>query len=173
MRISEKEKNYIAWQNRSFRFYISSRLLHFNDLVGPSVFCAQQSLELLLKATLTYWNKSFKPEIAGHKFAKMLRTLQNKVKNAKNVTIPSYFYSDKRYQTVSRYPTKGKGILKPATFLEDLDKNFKELVTLVPFQFNSELIHALDGSDKNRLKILRRKNKEIRSLRKFLKINSS
>ena len=147
MRVNER--NYIIWQNRSFRFYLASRLLHFNKLIGPCVFCGQQSLELLLKATLIYCDKSFQPKEAGHKIEKMLRTLKNKVK-AEHIKIPNYFYSEQRYQSIHRYPKERKLILKPARFLEDLDKWFKDLIILVPFQFNSELINMFKGDKKEK-----------------------
>ena len=167
---AEKEKKYIIWQNSAYRFYIASRLLYFKDLVGPTVFCGQQALELLLKATLVYWDKSFQPEAAGHKFTKMIRALKNKAK-INNIEIPQYFYLDQKYQSVSRYPQGGKGILMPASYLDDLDKSFKELIILVPFQFNSELINTLQDNQHGNtyLNTLRRNNNQIRVLREFLK----
>lgn len=168
--VSETQKNYIAWQNRAFRFYIGARLLMLNEQSAPAAFCGLQSIESLMKATLVYWDKSFKPEAAGHKMKGMIRTIRNKAKDAKNFDVPGYFYFDKRYQSVTRYPKNGKGVLIPASFLSDLDQAFSSLVKLVPFQFNSELIRALSGKNKRNLIILRKHNKEIRGLRKTMNI---
>jgi HEPN domain-containing protein len=171
MRFKQNEYDYISWQNHAFHFYLGSRLLCFNGHIGPATFCAQQAIESMLKATLIYWDKSFEPEAAGHKFAKMLRTLRNKVKGSEEVQISSYFYWDQRYQTRSRYPSKGKGVLMPSTFLDDLDQCFYNLLILVPFQFNSELVNTLSSDSakhKKKLNTLRRSNKQVRRLRKYL-----
>lgn len=163
-----RERHYIIWQNRAFRFYLGSRLLYLNELRSPAAFCAQQALELLVKATLVYWDKSFSPKEAGHGTAGMLRTLKNKVKGADSFQMPMYFFHERRYQSVSRYPSGGKGLGIPAQFLEDLDRTFSELVTLVPFQFNSELIRAVSGRDKAKQRILEQKNEMMSELRQFL-----
>jgi len=171
MRFKQNEYDYIRWQNRAFHFYLASRLLYFNEHVGPATFCAQQALELMLKATLVYWDKSFQPEVAGHKFVKMERSLKNKVKGSEKLEIPSYFYSDQRYQSVSRYPSKGKGVLMPHTFLDDLDQCFCDLLVLVPFQFNSVLVNTLSSTSaqyRKKLNTLRRKNQQMRKIRKYL-----
>lgn len=171
MRFKQNEYDYIRWQNRAFHFYLASRLLYFNEHVGPVAFCAQQALELMLKATLVYWDKSFQPEVAGHKFAKMQRILNNKARCPEKVEMPAYFYFDHRYQSVSRYPSGGKGVLMPNTFIDDLDQSFCDLLVLVPFQFNSELVNTLSSTSarhRRKLKTLQRKNKQMREIRKYL-----
>ena len=170
--VSEVEIEYVVWQNRAFRFYLASRLLYQNEQYSPSAFCAIQSLESLMKATLVYWDKSFDPEATNHKIAGMVQSIRNKVKEGKTFSCPEYFYLEKRFQSVTRYPAKGKGVLLPASFLVDLDSVFSSLVCLVPFQFNTNLKHALSGKVRRDLNILRRNNHQIRQLRKFLKVNT-
>jgi len=122
--ISDTERKYIIWQNKAFRFYLAARLLYQNDLYSPAAFCAVQAIESLLKATLVYWDKNFVPEAAGHKIASMIRSIKNKVKGGKNFYCPEYFYKEKRFQVITRYPATGKGVLVPESFLRDLDKVF-------------------------------------------------
>jgi len=166
--MEDNELNYIAWQNRALRFYLGARLLSLNEQHSPAAFCSTQALESLIKATLVYWDKSFDPEAAGHKMKGMIKTIRNKVKNAKDFECPEYFYLDKRYQSVTRYPVNGKGVGIPASLLDDLDLIFYNLVKLVPFQFNSELKRALSGKNRKNLNILRRKNMQVKNLRKYL-----
>jgi HEPN domain-containing protein len=168
--MENNERNYIIWQNRAFRFYLGARLLLVNEQHSPVAFCCTQALESLMKATLVYWDKSFKPEEAGHKMKTMINTIRNKARDAKGFECPEYFYLEKRYQSVSRYPTSGKGLGIPASLLDDLDTVFWKLVQLVPFQFNSELKKALSGKNKRKLTILRRKNLQMNNLRKYLHV---
>lgn len=168
MQIQEKELQYIIWQNRSVRFYLAARLLYLYEQFSVAAFCSNQALESLVKGTLVYWDTSFKPEDANHRMKAMLNTVQNKVQDGSTFEIPSYFYTEKRYQSVSRYPSNGKGLGIPASFLDDIDTAFLNLVCLVPYQFNSELVHILGGSRNKDLNILRRKNKSIRKLRDVL-----
>ena len=135
---------------------------------GPAAFCAQQCLELLLKATLIYWDKSFDPKKAGHKYEPMLDAIENKVPNGRQVQIQPYFFAGGRYQSASRYPGKDFGILIPVEFLDDLDSAFHDLLKLVPFHFNSILVNTLASQKKPDLHILTRSNRNIRSVRKFL-----
>ena len=130
MKIKEHELNYVKWQNHAFHFYIASRLLCLNDHTAPAAFCAQQTIELMLKATLLFHDKSFKPEAFNHRFNKMINAMKNKVIGSSNLKIPEYFYWDKRYQSVSRYPSKGKGLLLPSNMLDDLDECFYNLLVL-------------------------------------------
>lgn len=172
MKAKKHEFNYIKWQNHAFHFYLASRLLGLNDHTAPAAFCAQQTIELMLKATLIYHDKSFKPEAVKHRFNKMINTMKNKVKGSENIEIPEYFYYDKRYQSVSRYPAEGKGLLLPGNMVEDLDECFYMLLVLVPFQFNSLLVNTLSPSNdrlKKKLNTLRRYNRQMRNIRKFLK----
>ena len=126
----------------------------------------------MLKATLVYHDKSFQPEALKHSFTKLINAMTNKVKGSKNVKIPEYFYYDKRYQSVSRYPSKGKGLLLPSNMLDDLDECFYNLLVLVPFQFNTLLVNTLSPADtrqKKKLNTLRRYNRQMANIRKYLK----
>jgi len=167
--IQEHEREYIRWQNRALRFYLGARLCFLYDLCSAAAFCAQQSLESLLKGTLVYWDQSCDPKLANHKSAKMLRTLRNKAKGATGQEIPEYFYAAGRYQTASRYPTSAPGIAIPKTFLADLDKAFSDLVQLVPFQFNSELWRLLASEDSRERRVLTDSNHQVGELARFLK----
>jgi len=168
MRFKDCEIAYVAWQNRATRFYVGARLLHTHEMFAPAAYCASQSIELLLKATLVFWDKSFQPEVAGHGMAKLVRTVRNKARDAKALAVPDYFFFEKRYQSVSRYPTGSKGLAIPASFIEDLDSVFAFLVALVPFQFNTELSRILSGKDKKSLAALRKGNAQLRVLRSTL-----
>lgn len=106
--------------------------------------------------------------MARHKFGKLLRTLKNKVPNATGREVPEYFYFEQRYQSTSRYPTEAGGIGIPVTFLDDLDAAFCDLVVLVPFQFNSDLIHLLAAPDSTERRVLTRRNGRSRRLQRFL-----
>ena len=164
--MKDNEQQYIIWQNHAFSYYIAARLLNMKQIYGPAAFCGHQAIETILKATLIYWDLSFSPSVAGHKIAKMINAMKNKVPNGKTADIPEYFFADQRYLSVSRYPARGKGVGIPGTFIIDLDDVFVRLVTLVPFQFNSKLIHVLQGDDLAHLNILRKSNKSMRLLRK-------
>jgi HEPN domain-containing protein len=171
--ITEHERIYIVWQNRAFRFYLAARLLLQREQEAPAAFCAVQAIELLLKATLVYWDKSFDLEAARHRVVRMVRSVRNKVPGAKEFDLPQYFHFEQRYYSASRYPSNGKGILVPASILSDLDLAFSQLAEFVPFQFNSELSRALSGRHKPDLAILRRGNSSIQRLRKHLRIKST
>lgn len=162
----------MTWQNRAYRFYLGARLLHRHGLSAPAAHAAIQSLELLLKATLVYWDKSFQPEAAGHAIAKLVRSVRNKVPTAKEFDVPQYFFHEQRYHNVSRYPSGSKGLLIPASFITDLDATFAHLVVLVPFQHNTELKKALAGRDAKALAVLRLGNNEIRRIRKVLGVKA-
>ena len=168
--MEDNELNYIIWQNRAFRFYLGARLLSLNEQHSPAAFCSSQALESLMKATLVYWDKSFNPEATGHKMTGMIKTIRNKTNNGKHFDCPEYFYSNKRFQSVTRYPANGKGVGIPGTLLNDLDLVFCNLVKLVPFQFNSELKRTLTGKNKKNLNILRKNNSQIKNLRRFLNV---
>lgn len=166
-RIQTWERDYVTWQNRAFRFYLGARLCYFNDLYAPAVFCGQQALESLLKGTLVYWDRSFSPEAAGHSFRKMFNIFKNK-EDRELPTIPEYFYAQGRYQSTSRYPSGG--FVVPATFLQDLDTAFYELVIAVPFQFNTELKRMLRSRDSANRRVLSRRNTIVRRLQRALDV---
>jgi HEPN domain-containing protein len=163
------EYAYIEWQNRATRFYLAARRLYLSELSAPSAYCAAIAIELLLKATLIYWDRAFNPSDAGHAIAKLARMARNKVPNAKTLDIPTYFYFEQRYLTTARYPSGVKGVGLPASFLPDLDGVYAYLLFRVPFQHNTELCSVLRGRSKATLSALRRGNAHVRSLRRFLK----
>jgi len=169
---SQSEIDYVIWQNRAFRFYLGARLLQRFGLSAPAAYAATQSLELLLKATLVYWDRSFEPVAAGHAIAKLVRTLRNKAPGAKGFDVPNHFFHEQRYHNVSRYPSGSRGLLIPASFIADLDAAFANLVALVPFQHNTELKRALAGRDAKALTVLRMRNNEIRRIRKVLGVQA-
>lgn len=165
---AEHEVDYVRWQNRAFRFFVGARVLAQHELHAPAVYSAAIALELLLKATLIYWDRTFNPLDAGHGTAKLTRMVRNKVRNAKHIQVPEYFYFEQRYLTVARYPSNGKGYVVPPSLVEDLDRVFAELVVLVPFQHNTELKRALAGTDRKALLALRKSNGQMRKLRQAL-----
>ena len=169
---SQAEINYVIWQNRASRFYLAARLLHRHELAAPAAFSATQALELLLKATLVYWDEAFDPKVIGHAIAKLVRAVRNKVPCARSFDLPRYFFHEQRYDTVTRYPAGDKGLLIPASLLTDLDAAFVALVGFVPFQHNTELKRALGGRDARALRILGRSNRNIRTLRKALGVQA-
>ncbi|HQR99602.1 MULTISPECIES: HEPN domain-containing protein [unclassified Polaromonas] len=168
---SPHETSYVAWQNRATDFYLASRRLYQSDLLRPAAYCAVMALELLLKATLVYWDRKFDPEAAGHAMAKLARMVGNKVPNSEDIEIPEYFYFDQRYLTASRYPRGTKGIGIPSSFLPDLDHIYAQLVATVPFQYNTELKRILAGRSRTKLNDLRRNNRALRTLRRYLKVS--
>jgi hypothetical protein len=155
--IQDHEREYIIWQNRAVDFYIGARALYLQDLSGPAAYCSVSAIELLLKASLVYFDRSFVPVDANHNIGKMLRILKNKGPK-------------KRYLSTSRYPGD-KGLLVPATFLHDLDRVIATLIVLVPFQFNSKLVSILSGRKdyKKKLNSLKRRNKQMKTLRSHLR----
>lgn len=168
--IASYEREYVVWQNRAHRFYLGARLLHRNELYAPSAYSAAIAIELLLKGTLVYWDRSFNPLDAGHGIAKLTRMVKNKARNAKGLVVPTYFYHEQRYLSVTRYPTNGKGIGMPPSFVEDLDRVFADLALLVPFQHNTELKRALAGKNRSGLTALRHKNHQMKRLRAALQV---
>ncbi|MFH0963623.1 MAG: HEPN domain-containing protein [Planctomycetota bacterium] len=174
-KLEDREVDYIRWQNYAFQFYLASRLLCLEpgELWSAAVFCGQQALEDLLKATLVYHNRGFAPKEAGHDIKRMLTMVKEQVPKGSEADIPPYFFFDRRYQEASRYPREdGVGFAIPATFLEDLDLSFAAILGLVPFHFNSELVHSLRMQDKQtelekaHCAILKRNNQEITTIRK-------
>ena len=172
-RISRQALEYVAWQNRATEFYVAARELALLEAYRPSVYSAVISLELLLKGTLTYWDKSFRPRDPGHGMAKLCRIVGNKVKDAKGFSIPRYFFHEERYLNVSRYPGAGAGLIIPGSYLIDLDSAFAKLVSYVPFQHNTFLKRILLGHNPAQLKALNRTNRCLPALRQFLKVQPS
>ena len=169
MPLTPVQRSYVEWQNRATRFYLAARRLYQSELFAPAAYCATISIELTLKATLVYWDRSFDPEATAHGIAKLARMVNNKVPQAKGFAVPEYFYFEQRYLMVSRYPKAGKGLDIPSSLLQDLDAIFCRLIPLVPFQHNTELKRALLGRNRRTLDILRRGNESVRSLRAALR----
>ena len=149
--ITERDRNYIKWQNRAFWFYLAARACWHKEFHPPTVFLSHQVVELLLKATLIWWNNLIEPKSFGHDLKSLLQSINENVDipRGREFTIPEYFLNNShKYQTASRYPEssdQGYGI--PDTFLPDLDRLFTELVEMVPFQFNSELYRTLNRKE--------------------------
>ena len=167
---AQHQIDYVAWQNRSTRFYIASRLCYLRHIYAPAAYCGVISLELLLKATLVYHDRSFTPTHFGHSIVKLRRALVNKVPRSKAVELPDYFWHEDRYLYVSRYPTDGKGVGLPASFLADLDAGFAGLLKLTPFQHGTELRRILADKSGTERAALTRSNAQLRELRGFLKV---
>lgn len=166
--IATHERDYVAWQNRAFGFYLGARSLYNAELYAPAAYTASMALELLLKATLVYWDRTFVPTDGGHGMAKMTRMVKNKARGASSIEVAAYFYHEQRYLTVTRYPRKGKGLVIPEEFLDDLDKTFADLLLLVPFQHNTQLRRTLRERSRKSLVNLRRGNQQMRRLRRAL-----
>ena len=164
------EINYVKWQNRATRFYLGARVCYLRNLHAPAAYCGVISLELLLKATLVYFDRSFNPNHFRHSMGKLCRAIRNKVPGGRALSLPSYFWDADRYLVVTRYPTGDRGVLVPASFLSDLDSSFARLLQLSPFQHNTELRRLLAGSRGADRSALTRANGQIRTLRRFLQI---
>ena len=168
--VSKRELDYVIWQNRAYRFYLGARLLCRSKLYAPAAYSATMAIELILKATLVFSDDSFVPADGGHGIAKLSRMVKSKVPGSPSLEIPTYFYHEQRYLTVSRYPTNGKGVYTPASFLDDLDQVFADVLLLVSFQHNTELRQSLAGKASNSLLHLRKGNKQMKRLRTSLGI---
>ena len=55
------------------------------------------ALELVLKATVLFFDRSFVPEDAKHEIPKLLQILGNKGPRGSAIDVPNYFYFEKRY----------------------------------------------------------------------------
>ena len=152
MAIAEKDRTYIAWQNRAFWFYLATRTCGNKGFYAPAAFLSQQCVEQLVKATLIWWESSFDPKKdGGHNLRRMSEMIREKVPDQDSFTIPEYLYAEYqdgkrpkgKYQSLSRYPAGGQGFGVPSTIISDVDQLFADLIEMVPFQFNSELFHTL------------------------------
>ena len=166
--VSDHELAYVVWQNRAFRFYLGTRSLHRSKLYAPAAYTAAMAIELILKATLVFWDREFLPTEGGHGVAKLARMVKNKARGNPSFEVPEYFYYEQRYLTTTRYPTNGKGVLLPNSFIDDLDQVFADVLLLVPFQQNTELRSSLSGRTRGSLLHLRRNNRQMRRLRAAL-----
>lgn len=166
----QHEYDYVIWQNRAFRFYESARLLYRSEMYSPAAYCAAMCIELVLKATLKYWRPHEDPESHGHGIQKLSNTIRNKVPGASSLHVPRYFFEEQRYLSVSRYPTKSKGIGVPASFVQDLDAVFFGVVRLTPFQHNTELVNALSKPRSKQCRNITLGNSEVRHARGWLKV---
>lgn len=166
--VAEHELAYVTWQNRAFRFYLAARSLHRSKLYAPAAYTAAMAIELILKATLVFWDRKFVPADGGHGIAKLTRMVKNKARGKPEIEVPQYFFHEQRYLMTTRYPTSDKGVLLPGSFLDDLDQVFADALMLVPFQHKTELLRSLAGRSRDSLLHLRRGNKQMRRLRAAL-----
>ena len=142
MAITEKDRTYIAWQNRAFWFYLAARTCWAKGFDAPAAFLSQQCIEQLVKATLLRREPSFDPKNdGGHDLRGMSQRIQKKVDGQACFSIPDYL-CDGKYQSRSRYPD-GQGFGVPGSLISDLDKLFADLIEMVRFQFNSQLYCTL------------------------------
>jgi HEPN domain-containing protein len=173
---TSRERDYIIWQNRAVEFYLAARALHHGAMNRPACYCAVIAVELLLKATALFFDKSFVPEHSKHNMPQIFKVLANKGPTGPAIEVPDYFHFEQRYLEASRYPKEGQGLIVPATFLDDLDRTVAQLILLVPFQFNSILIRVLktgSKADRHRLRVLARSNRQMRAIRGHLKSQMS
>ena len=126
--ITERDKTYIIWQNRAFRFYPAARSCWHKKFHTPAVFLSHQVVELLLKATLIYWDCSTDPKKYRHDLEKLMQSINENtnIPGGEDFIIPEYFIKNSHeYQTVSRYPEpNSNGYWIPGTLLFDLDRLF-------------------------------------------------
>jgi HEPN domain-containing protein len=169
---TSRERDYIIWQNRAVEFYLAARALHHGAMNRPVCYCAVIAVELLLKATALFFDRSFVPQHSKHNIPKLMRILASKGPTGAVIDVPDYFHFEQRYLEASRYPKDGQGLIVPATFLDDLDRTVAELILLVPFQFNSILVRVMKAGSKggrDRLRVLARSNRQMRAIRGHLK----
>ena len=69
---------------------------------------------------------------------------------------------------MTRYPDEGRSIGIPESFVDDLDRAFCDLLSLVPFQFNSELVNILANVEHVHLDLLRQDNAQMCRLYRLL-----
>lgn len=162
----------MIWQNRATRFYLGARSCYLNGLLAPALHNAFIALELLLKATLVYHDKSFRERDFGHNLRKLTKAIRNKVPGARTFTLPPRYTVDNRFVNVSRYPD-GRGLVLPSTFLPDLDRAFYSLLVLTPFQFNTELKRHLRRRNGTERLALVRSNLHTRKMRFFLQVKQT
>ena len=167
--ITREELSYVKWQNSAFQWYLGSRLLIFESHLRVAAYSTQQTIELLLKATLIYWDKNFKPKEMGHDFNVLLERLRKSVVGAGGFEIPGYLL---RYQSVSRYIDEKNGNIMgfpdSLIWIDDLDNCFCKFIELVPFQFNTNLVHMLTSIGDKHFEIFIRDNKQDSNLRRIL-----
>lgn len=167
----------IAWLNRSLRFYLPTRDLVLRnplDYNSAILFLGFQTIELVLKASLVLWDRSSDPCIFRHNTEKLFKAYQNKVpKDLQFVSDlhPAFINAD-RFQSLPRYPSRKKFFVPHfSDYLDHLDHTYCGLAAAVPRTFwQSELEMVLNGSEPNKLKVFRTRNRAIRRLRQQLGI---
>jgi len=164
--VKQNQIDYIMWQNRAVRFYLAARLLFKKEIYGPAGFCAFQSLENLLKATAIYHIDKFSPKAVLHDCDKILAMIKKNVPASADIEIEEKLISQ-TYQELTRYPMPGKGVGFSYSMVHDLDQAFADILQLVPFQYNSELLNIIRRKDPS-LRILSLDNKQIKKIRKCL-----
>jgi HEPN domain-containing protein len=164
----DKHIKYIVWQNKSFKFYLASRVLYFKELGSPSSFCAVQAMELLLKATMFYYVNDFNPLRARHNMKSLVDELANmSIIKDRNMIVP-WLLNESTYYMATRYDTEKKTVPIYTSFLRDIDVSFYNVLALVPFQVNSILANAVKKGKKSKeYLILRRNNATIKQIKEF------
>jgi hypothetical protein len=173
MSIAKNQLEYVRWQNRSFRFYLPARMLVILDsdsatLNSAALFCGQQSLETLLKATVLYFDPSFSPKSANHSWHILFSRL---AEVGVNLRVPEYLCGGSRLQQTTRYPS---GLIPVVpTYLADLDRAFTDLIVCVPYQRGTELRVALSKTRRGPFRFLARRNSQTRRLRSHVNGSSA
>ena len=165
------------WVNRSLRFYLPARelfLRNYSAYYSAITILGFQSVESALKASLVLWDKSFDPIKCGHNTKKMFRIYQNKVPEDMRFLdrLHPYFEDYKRYQEHPRYPRRDIALLHvDPCYLDKLDLAYRGFVCAVPRTFwMTELEPILSGEALFKLKVFRRRNRQIRAVRRILGI---
>lgn len=168
----KRTTKYIRWQNRAFRFYVAARCCYRKSFYAPASFLCFQSVELLQKATLLWYDPSFEPKRASHDLESMEETIRKQVPGQNCFKLPAYLF-DKSYQETSRYPLpSGEGICLPEDFISKLDTAFTNLIEMVDIGFSnqSELHRTLQNPQiyPQNFEELQRNNQELERLRKHV-----
>ena len=145
--IEKRTEEYIRWQNRAFRFYVAARCCYRKTFYAPASFLCYQSVELLQKATLLWYDPSFNPKRSNHKLKSMEEKIRQQVPGQNCFKLPAYLFN-KLYQETSRYPhPSGKGFSLPENFMCELDAAFTNLIEMVDTGFSnlSELHRTLQN----------------------------
>lgn len=156
---------HVGWLNRASEYYFAARLLYGIPLFGPAAFCGYHAVELMMKLALVQHDRSFNPRGTGHAISKMVRMVNNKARPDPRLSVPAYFYHEQRFLSVARYPRQGLGVLIPASFLDDLDRVFAELVRIIPIPGNTRFAAAVRSPSSSLGRILAMDNESIGILR--------
>ncbi len=140
----ERASEYVRWQNRATNFYCAARILRIEEIVAPAAFCAFQAIENILKATISFYKGAEEAEKFKHRLKAMQRFINNqivpKAPHSRPIDIPDFFVNENRFQSMSRYPKRGRGTTIELFELRELDRVFYQNVLLVPHTFKTELV---------------------------------